>query len=156
MLDSQTVQFIQRYVSMNLATTDANNRPAVTRVFGCRVNETADQLTIFLSSANNQILLDNIRNTRNIAVVFSRPTTHQTLQLKGNDAELLPVAETDLAIINSYRESMVEELSSIGYPTAFTHSLIPPITQIDTAMRFTPITAFTQTPGPQAGKKISV
>ena len=140
---------------MNLATADSHNRPAVTRAYGCRVDTVSNNLTVFVSSMNNQIIFDNIRANGAIAVVFSRPTTHQTLQFKGTNAEVVAIEVSDLELIRDYRESMVEELQGIGFPLAFIHSLVPSIEGIDTAIRFTPENAFSQTPGPQAGKKIS-
>jgi len=153
-LDAQTAAFIQRHVSINLATTDADNRPAVTRVFGSRVSDDRAQITLFLSSSGNAAVLDNLRANGRIAVVFSRPSTHRTLQLKGTDARLVELQPDDLPLIAAYRASMIEELGNLGYPPAFTGSLIPPPETLDTAIRFTPQTAYSQTPGPQAGHKL--
>lgn len=154
-LDPETAGFIQRYVSMNLATSDAAKRPAVTRVFGCRVSADAVRVTLFLCRAGNDLVLANLRANGRIAVVFSRPSTHRTVQLKGTDARVIELQAADRQVIAAYRESMVEDLGSIGYPPAFTRSLIPAPETLDTAVCFTPLAVYSQTPGPQAGRKLS-
>ena len=155
-LDQQTAAFIQHRVSINLATTDTHNRPAITRVSGCRPAPDNGSLTLFISSNHNQTVLDNIQTTHAIAVVFSSPSTHKTIQLKGTDARLVSLEESDYLLMQDYRNSMIEELQSIGYPPAFTEALIPPPETLDTGICFTPMDAYSQTPGPDAGKKLPV
>jgi hypothetical protein len=154
-LDEDTASFIQRFVSINVATRNHDNRPAVSRAAGCRIAADRQQLTIFLSSLHNQTLLDNLRANHTLAVVFSRPTTHRTIQFKGNDAQILPVTMEDHPDIQAYRESFTQELLSIGYPPAFCDVIFPPLDEHYVAIRFTPERAYSQTPGPNAGKKIS-
>jgi hypothetical protein len=155
-LDAETAVFIQRYVAVNLATTNAANRAAVTRVYGCRVAEDLSNITLFIASNCNQSVLDNIKANGVIAVVFTRPVTHQTIQFKSTDARLAAVKETDHPLIQAYCDSLIEELQRAGFPPAFTRAMIPPLEKLDTAICFTPMTAFSQTPGPQAGKKLPV
>jgi hypothetical protein len=155
-LDQQTAAFIQRHVSINLATTDTDNRPAVTRVFGCKLAPNNSSLTLFISSEHNQTVLDNILATHAIAVVFSRPSTHKTIQLKGTDARLVSLEKPDYLLMKAYRDSMIEELQGIGYPPSFTEAMILPPETLDTGVCFTPLNAYSQTPGPDAGKKLPV
>ncbi|MCI0507789.1 MAG: hypothetical protein L0Z73_16995 [Gammaproteobacteria bacterium] len=63
--------------------------------------------------------------------------------------------ETDHPIIRKYCESLAEELQSIGYSSAFAYAMILPLETLDTAISFTPLTAFSQTPGPHAGKQLT-
>lgn len=143
------------FVSMNLATRDRNLIPAVSRAYGCHVSPDLKTVTLFIHGAHNQMLLDNIQANRVIAAVFSRPSSHQTIQLKGIDARRAEVTSADHAVISDYRQSFIEELQSLGYPHTFTEVMLLPLDKLDTAISFTPIEAFTQTPGPQAGKKLS-
>lgn len=153
-LDTETSAFIQHHVSINLAAANADNRPAVTRVYGCRVAPDRGSVTLFIPGVYNQSLLDNIRAARTIAVVFSRPGTHKTIQLKGTDAKITAIEESDWPLIKDYCTSLVEELLNLGYPDAFSKSMVLPLEKLDTAIRFTPLTAFSQTPGPEAGRKL--
>lgn len=154
-LDPHTLSFIQLYVSMNLATRNQELKPAVTRAFGCRASADLKSVTLFISSQCNQTVLENIQTTRAIAAVFSRPSTHETIQLKAKDARVVMITAEDHPTINSYRQSLIHELQSLGYPASFTESMVPPLAQLDTGICFTPDSVFIQTPGPQAGKKLT-
>jgi len=154
-LDEATATFIQRNVSIIMATTNAEKRPTVTRVYGCRVAADGGSITLYIASTYNAVLLENIRATRNIAVVFSQPNSHKTIQLKGNDAEIASLETADQPVIENYFKLMIEELTGLGYPDAFARAMVQPPEKLDTAIRFTPLTAFSQTPGPDAGKKLS-
>ena len=155
-LDPETAAFIQHHVSINLAATSADNRAAVTRVYGCRIAPDRCRITLFIPSMYNQSVLENIRATGSIAVVFSRPGTHKTFQLKATDASITEVDKSDLPLIKDYCDSLTQELLSLGYPHAFVQTFVMPQHKADTAIHFTPLTAFSQTPGPQAGRKLSV
>jgi len=155
-LDPETAAFIQHHVSINLAATSVDNRAAVTRVYGCRIAADRCGVTVFIPSAYNQAVLENIRATHSIAVVFSRPGTHKTIQLKATDARIDSVEKSDLPLIKNYCDSLAEELLSLGYPPAFVNTFVLPQHKADTAIHFTPLTAFSQTPGPKAGRKLPV
>ena len=156
LIDKETAGFIQRSVSINVATRNAENRPAVARAAGCQVAETGNGLTIYLSRMFNQTLLDNLVANQQLAVVFSRPSTHRTIQIKGRDAQIRPVTEADKPVIQAYTGSFIHELLGIGFPPAFCEAIIPPVDENFVAISFTPELAYTQTPGPNAGKKLSV
>jgi len=155
LLDEDTAKFIYRHVSIMLAAANRENRPMVTRVYGCKVAPDRRSVTLFIPSTYNATLLENIRTTRSIAAVFTQPESHKTIQLKGNDAEILTVEAADHPVIQEYLKSLAEEIARIGYSNHFSHILAIPPEAMDTAIRFTPQTAFSQTPGPQAGKKLS-
>lgn len=154
LIDEATAAFMQQPVSINVATRNSENRPAVTRAAGYRIAPDRNRLTIYLSSEHNQTLLANLRANQTLAVVFSRPTTHQTIQFKGNDAQILPLTADDQPAISRYRELFMQELSSIGYPPAFCEAILPPMDEHYLAIHFTPERAYSQTPGPNAGKKL--
>lgn len=154
LLDKDTLALLQQPVSINVATRNSENRPTVARAAGCRIAADSNRLTIYLSSAYNQTLLDNIQANQTLAVVFSRPSTHQTVQLKGDDAQILPLNVEDQSAIRAYRESFGQELRNFGFPPAFSQAIIPPLDDKYIAICFTPERAYSQTPGPNAGKKI--
>lgn len=153
-IDEATAAFVQHFVSINIATCDAHNRPAVARAAGCRVGEDGNSLTLFLTSECNQPLLDNLRSNGQLAAVFSRPATHQTIQFKGNDAVVVPLTADDREAMRLYRESFMQELRGLGYPSSFCEAIISPLNDKYLAIRFTPEHAYSQTPGPNAGKKL--
>jgi hypothetical protein len=101
-----------------------------------------------------EALLRDLRETRAIAVVFSQPSTHRTIQLKGADAALGPLAPGDPALIEANRVALVKDMGPIGYDEAFARTLLAYEPADLVAATFTPTAAFAQTPGPQAGKRL--
>jgi hypothetical protein len=154
-IDDDTAEFIQRFVSINVASRNAENRPALARAAGCRVAEDKSRLTVYVARANNQTLLDNLRSNRCVAVVFSRPSSHRTIQFKGIDASIRDVTAEDQDVIRAYLESFRLELSDVGFPPAFCQAILPPAESAYLGISFTADRAYSQTPGPDAGKKLS-
>ncbi len=155
LLNEAHAAFIQRGVSMNVASRDLANAPTVARACGCRVSPDRCRVTVFLSAVQSDAVLRAIGQTRAIAVVFSRPSTHKTIQLKGSDARVGPLAAGDESLIAAYRESFVEDLLGIGYTRAFASAVVAGADGPVVAVTFTPMAAFDQTPGRNAGRPLA-
>ena len=154
LLDEVHAVFIQRRVSINVGARDADNVPTLARALGCRVSPDRRRVTVFLSVPRSGALLKNIRDNGAIAVVISRPSTHQAIQLKGADAEAGPLEEGDRALIAAYEDSFVEELLQIGYRETFARAVVSGQSDEIVGVTFTPVAAFVQTPGPAAGQRL--
>ena len=100
------------------------------------------------------MLIAAIHRNGRIAVVFTRPTTHRSLQLKGDDAALVRLRPDDAARVAGYRDAMVAELGGNGISEALTRALLAGGDDELVAIEFTPVAAFVQTPGPDAGKPL--
>jgi len=150
-LDPEHATFIQGRVSIIAASRDTHNEPNLSRAVGCRVAPDRRSVTLFLFAAQSGALLANLRANGTIAVVFSEPSTHRTLQLKGRDANVAPMEITDAQILVAYREGFAEELAGMGYQEVFARTLLGCATGDVVAVSFTVAEAFVQTPGPKAG-----
>ena len=154
LLDEAHTAFMQRRVAINVGARDADNVATLTRALGCRVSADRRVVTVFVSVARAQQLLDNVRANGAIAVVITRPSTHQTIQLKGTDAVITSIEESDRATIAAYVDSFVEDLASIGYRENFARTVLSGKDDEVVAVTFTPTAAFAQTPGPGAGARL--
>lgn len=154
LLDEANADFIQHHVAINVATGGAGNVPALTRALGCRVSPDRKRVTVFVSAARAGKLLECLRANGAIAAVFSRPSTHQTLQLKGVDAVVAPVADGDRERLAAYRKSFIEELLKIGFSQSYAAAVISTLTDDAVGVCFTPTAAFVATPGPNAGQRL--
>ena len=141
-------------MNINVAARDAHNLPAVTRGFGCRVAADRRSVTVFLSSAWAKTVLNDLRDNGEIAVVIGRPTTHETLQLKGKVKKITPLSNSDREAMRIYRDSFVEELSAAGYHSDFASAVMSGSVGEFQAVNFEPTAIFVQTPGPQAGRRL--
>jgi len=153
-LDAANAAFIGCGVMVSLASRDAHHVPSVARALGCRVAPDRRSVTAFLDAAQCPALLRDVRDTRAIAAVFSQPSTHRTIQLKGADAALGPIEPGDPALIEANRAALVADMGPAGYDAAFVRTLLACAPDDLVAVTFTPTAAFAQTPGPQAGKRL--
>jgi hypothetical protein len=150
-IDSTHLALMRGAASIHVASRNADNVASVARALGCRVADDVSRVTTFLWAAQARDVLADLQDCREVAVVFSRPSTHRTIQLKGEDACVGPLAPGDLERIGAYVEAFVQELSSIGYAEAIGRTLLAFDPADVVAVSFTPDAAFRQTPGPDAG-----
>jgi hypothetical protein len=108
-------------------------------------------VTVLLPADQYAPLAETLRETRAIAVVFSEPSTHRTIQLKGADAALEPLAAGDAELAARWTDDFVAGLAALGYSGPMVRSFLWCDPARLVAVSFTPQAAFQQTPGPQAG-----
>jgi len=150
-LDAELAAFIQGPVSVHVASRDARNTPNLARALGCRVTPDNRRVTLFLQASHGATMLADFRDNGAVAVVFSRPTTHRTVQLKGRDASLEALQDDDGVRIARYREAFVAELAALGYDASLPRTLLAGPRSDFVAVSFSVSAAFEQTPGPGAG-----
>jgi hypothetical protein len=145
---------IRRRVSIIVASRDAAHRPHLMRAIGCRLRDDLRELTVFMSTAASAQVLADLRANGLIAVVFSQPSTTHTVQLKGRDARVEVLQVGDDHVIRDYLDHFIDEVATIGFPAHVARTLLSHAPGEVVAVRFTPSSAFEQTPGPQAGQAI--
>jgi hypothetical protein len=153
-LDARHAAFIQGPVSVIVASRNAELAADVVRGCGCRVSRDRRQVTVLIEPGRASSLLEDIAANGMIAVVFSQPSTHQTIQLKGTDARAVRVAAADRAAARRHLHDWSADLARIGFDAPFAAALHGGTGEL-TAIRFTPTAAFQQTPGPGAGQLLS-
>ena len=153
-LDADNAAFIQGGVSVIVATRNAEYVADVVRGCGCRVSRDRRRVTVLVEPSRADTLLEDIAANGMIAVVFSQPSTHRTIQLKGSDARIVKVTAADRAIAARHLQDWSEDLCRIGYTPEFA-SAVRGVAPRLAAIAFTPSAAFQQTPGPGAGKPLA-
>lgn len=153
-LDEDHAAFIQTGVAVVVATRDSDSVPDVARGCGCRVSKDRRRVTVLVEPARAGSVLDNVAANGQVAVVFSQPSTHRTIQLKGSDARLVRITAADRTIASRHLEAWVQELTGIGYRDDFARAVRGQAAQGMVAIAFTPTAAFQQTPGPGAGERL--
>ena len=139
---------------VTVASRDAARVPSVTRALGCRVSPDRRRVTVFLLASQSATLRRDLRETGAIAAVFSQPSTHRTIQLKGSDATLGAIEPGDIELIDANAAAALANLVLSGFPESFARTLFAYDAPDLVAIGFTPETAFVQTPGPQAGRRL--
>ncbi len=150
-LDPDHLRFMTDGVSINTASSGAHGLPSQCRAFGCRVDDAGRRIRVFLSGAQAADLLRDVGQSRALAVVFSDPPTHRTIQLKGRDARVEPLSPGDPGVVAAYRTAFVACLRPLGFTEPMVRALLDCPDADLVAVAFTPEAAFNQTPGAQAG-----
>lgn len=154
MLTDDHAAFLQGRISITAASRDARRLPSVVRAAGCRVDRAAGQVTLLLATRQCGQLLADIAATGALAVVFSEPSTHRTLQFKGSDARATALQPGDHDLVAAHRQAFVDEIVPLGYTRelALTVHSVPQDELC--AVTFSVDAVFEQTPGPRAGARV--
>ena len=155
LLDEWHLDFIQHHVTINLSSRDANNMPTLARGFGCRILDDGKKIAVYIPGKSAHRLLQSVAGHGMIAAVFSRPTTHQALQLKGSDARVVVLDSEDRRVMHESFETFLDDVKVVGFPERFIDALRAMFAEEAVAVTFTPNAAFLQTPGPQAGQSLA-
>jgi hypothetical protein len=154
LLDPEHAAFIQSGVSVVAASRDRENKPTLARAIACRVSSDRQSVTVFLSRVQARDLLADVGASRVLAVVFSEPSTHRTIQLKTTDAAEVPLAAGDVERMAEHVGLVIADLKQLGYGDELLGAHFSYSVEDVAAVAFRPSAAFTQTPGPGAGARL--
>jgi hypothetical protein len=153
-LDEQWAAFIQGGVSIAAASRDSHNVPVTSRALGCRASGNRHKVTLLFSRQQAESLMNAISSNGAIAVVFSQPSSHVSIQVKGSDAAQAASRTQDVQVFKRYAEAFVKEVIPLGYPEGLIRTLLWADPADLVTVTFTPTAAFLQTPGPRAGESL--
>jgi hypothetical protein len=147
----ELVAMMARGVSVIVGSRDAGLRPSVMRAVGSLVEADGARITVFLARRQSRQVLQDIAATGRVSVVFSAPSTHQTLQVKASRADIRNAGPQDAPLLAAYLASMERELQCVGLTPAIARAMLAHRLEDVVAVSFAPEQAFDQTPGPRAG-----
>ena len=111
-LDAEQAAFVCGPVSINAASFRHGGLPNLARVTGCRLSADRHVVTLLLAATPAAGLLEDLRCNGMIAVVFSLPASHHTIQLKGGDARIVPIEPGDVELAARYVDAFVGGLEN--------------------------------------------
>lgn len=150
MIDPQRAAFLSGGVSIVASSRGADGWPTLARASGCRVSADG-RVTLLFAASRSAALLESVRTTRALAAVFNDPPSHRSLQLKGGDARVEPVAASDAALVERYVDAFAVAISPLGFPAQLARAMTWAAPGDLVALAFSPQRGFDQTPGPRAG-----
>lgn len=156
MIDRDVIAFLKdRRVAVSIASRSEHCIPSLARALGYRISAGGRQFAIFVVARQAERVLADLRASAQAAVVFTEPSTHKSVQVKGNDARITPLEEGDWPVISAHADDLVAEICPLGYTEPLIRKMTECTPQQVVAVRFTPTVAFGQTPGPRAGAALS-
>jgi len=150
-LPADLLALMRRGVSVIVGSRDRGHRPSLMRALGSQVAVDGSAVTVFLSQRQAAPLLADLQAGGPIAVVFSEPSTHRTIQLKASATEARRATPQDEPALQAYLLSMERELALVGIAAPMTRAMLSYALDDLVAVGFQPEQAFDQTPGPRAG-----
>lgn len=155
LLSPAVAAFIQSGLSITVAGRGERLVPSIAKAVGCRVDADLRALSVLLFADAAEAICRDIAKHGVVAVCFSRPSTHETVQIKGRDARVTLASAQDMAAARHCLDLLLDDLcAGLG----FRRPMLEAVFWHDPAdlmcIRFTPDAAFAQTPGPSAGEPI--
>jgi hypothetical protein len=129
-------------------------RPVVCR--GMAAQHEAGRLLVIISSESGFEVLDAIRQNGNIALNITLPSNYRSMSFVGNDAIVRGSGAAWRPLVTARHEAFRAQLERYGVPPDFTQAWYSASDEQLIAIRFTPMIARNQTPGPGAGNAIEL
>ncbi|QCG95210.1 hypothetical protein E6C67_15050 [Azospirillum sp. TSA2s] len=153
-LDETVRHFLDRSLSVNVATSDRDGRPLVARAVAARVSPGGERLTVLIDGRANAALVAAVAETGRLAVVFTEPSTHRSIQIKDDAATVAALTVEEAALPGPYIDGFIAELAGMGFTEAFVRAVMEFDPSDLVALHLDPAAVFDQTPGPKAGERI--
>ncbi len=152
-LSAELAEFCQSGVSVIIAVGGRGNVPLSGQGCACRVLEDGRMRILLLRRSNHAIIAAADQDAP-IAVTFSQPLTHRSIQIKGiNPATGEPTLSDRQAAVEQ-SAGLEQELRDVDYARRFTEAYCAVDVDDLVALDFDPVAAFVQTPGPGAGAEL--
>lgn len=149
------IGFTQTGVSIRVSSCDAAGCAVVGRAHAAVPLEPSGRLLLILQEGANADVLRAAGETGLIAVVFTQPSTHRSLQFKGRDASLVPPAPDWPEAVARHGRAFARELRDIGHDETFIAAYNACDLDRLAGIAFTCTDGFDQAPGPRAGEPVA-
>lgn len=153
-LDQDHADFMVSGVSIAVCSSGTDLRPSLARAWGCSVSADRRRVSVYVSPGQAGALLSDLRGGRPIAVVFSLPSSHRTIQLKAPGATVERCSARDQAVVTRYRQAFGKDLERVGHGGSWAAAYLRAAGEELVRVTFRPDAAFAQTPGPRAGEPL--
>lgn len=157
LLDDEHAAFITGDgMSINAASLGENDVGNLARCVGCCLSPDRTRVVLLLAATPAAALLADVQRNGRIAAVFCEPLSHRAVQLKGIDARQEPFPQHELERVRRLCRTFAQSVFKYGEPIEVSMTMLHAPDDDLVAVSFTPLAAFSQTPGPRAGDPLKV
>lgn len=153
-LSPELAEFMQSGISVTVAVTTADLQPIAGFALGCRVDRTG-AVRVLLRKPANAALMNAVAQGRPIAVTFSRPQDHRSIQIKAKAARVAAVRPDDLPEVARQTAGMRDQLIGCAFDPMLAAAYVSYEPGEVVAVELKPERVFVQTPGPGAGSELA-
>lgn len=133
-----------------VATSSQDLKPAITRGWGPRFDESTGRLEVSVTAPPGSATLLNLESTGSIAVTVSQPTTYRTMQMKGVVERIDAPTDDHRVRVQVHLDRFFEEIALLGVEADAGNLYLDDLRVVS----FTVAELFDQTPGPGAGSRM--
>lgn len=152
-LPDDIAAFIESGVSIILAVVGPDGRAKAGRAVATRVVD-GGAIRVMYPLDGNDAITASAQSGGPIAVTFSAPVTHRTIQLKAMASRAEQFDPQDRIGLGLQIDAFAAVLRAIGFPPPFVKSFCDNRSKSVGVVSFVPHAAFEQTPGPGAGREL--
>jgi hypothetical protein len=152
-LSDEIAAFIESGVSIVVGVVGPRGRALSGRALAARVLQDAT-IRVIYPEEGNAALTASAQSGGPIAVTFSAPFSHRTLQIKGFSSRLEDLKPDDLSSVRHQGEAFAAILVAVGHSPAFVQAFSDYLSSALWVLSFPAEEAFEQTPGPGAGRAL--
>lgn len=152
MIDAELALFLQQGLAINIGTRDATLAPNAAYAPAAAVEPDGTHVVIYVPVVGADAVLADFAHNGQAAVVFARPMDDRACQVKGTYVSHRPATDDERAIVRAQWDGFMQQLEMIGTPGESTRTWI---TWPCVAIRLRVTALFNQTPGPDAGARLS-
>ena len=150
-ISASVASFLVSGLSITLCARSERLVPSIAKAAGCQVSADRRGLSVLLFQEVAEAVCRDIAENGLVAVCFSRPSTNETVQLKGRDARSGRASPLEVAAARRCVDLLIDDLTPLGFGRTIIENIFWRDRSDLLAIRFAPDAAFVQTPGPQAG-----
>ena len=151
-IDEQLRNFLEHGVSMHLGTRTAKLEPNGARVTALAVEPGGEHIIVYVPDAQMAAVSADLATHAPVAVACARPQDDRACQLKGSVVEVRPAGAAEYDLVVRQWEGLRQQLETVGIPREATRTWV---VWPSTAVRVRVTAVFDQTPGPNAGARIT-
>jgi hypothetical protein len=141
-------------ISCAVAARDESNQPSIAKGLAVRVRADRRTIEVFVDAERSGPLLRDVLAGSPPAFVCSQPSSHRTIQLKGDRAVIEPTTPDDTRLVTAKVDAVVAHIAPLGYRQEGLRSYFGFNAAALTKIVFVVSAAFAQTPGPGAGARL--
>ena len=152
-ISDEIVAFIESGLSIIVGVVGPGGRALPGRALAARVTRDA-RIRLIYAEQGNAAIAATAQSGGPIAVTFSAPLSHRTVQIKGFSSRPETLLPEDEASTRQQTDALAATLSAIGEPPGFVEAFANYRSSPLRVLSFQAKEAFEQTPGPGAGRSL--
>ncbi len=152
MIDDGLAAFIEGGQSIHVSTRDEGGHPHGVRGVAARADVATDEVDVYIANVAYERLRAALESSRQVAMVFCRPTDDRACQVKGEVLGVRPAEAREESFARGQWDGFMASLGGIGISPQLAVRWTWWPAQV---LRVRVTAVFEQTPGPKAGAQLA-